>query len=155
MSAAVSSTERPSSSRRSAMCSMDSVSYTHLPLFFLTSPAAGKRKKQRLSSLLFCACDMYFRLRITETLHAFGSRLRLLAERNGEVYAVLGRECVQSDEELLSLGCVLAADDLVPVSYTHLLIGKTPFCEKSEECRVQSEETRGISALHSSISTLD
>ena len=42
-----------------------------------------------------------------------GSRLRLLAERNGEVYAVLGRECVQSGEELLSLGCVLAADDLV------------------------------------------
>ena len=26
---------------------------------------------------------------------------------------MLGRECVQSDEELLSLGCVLAADDLV------------------------------------------
>ena len=126
---------------------------------------------------------------------------------------MLGRECVQSDEELLSLGCVLAADDLVQtidedtgdivvagmqpatkaepacdvanriircVDQTRVmryiesqlvaagnanedvykrqfcsLIGKTPFCEKSEECRVQSEETRGISALHSSISTLD
>lgn len=37
----------------------------HYPLFFSYQPGCGQKKKATTFIVAFCACDMYFRLRIT------------------------------------------------------------------------------------------
>ena len=61
---------------------------------------------------------------------------------------MLGRECVQSDEELLSLGCVLAADDLVQTvneDTGDIVVAGMQTADKAEQaCRIANRIIRCV-----------